>query len=501
MKGNQIKLGALLSYASIGIKIAISLVYTPVMLRMLGQHEYGLYQLSASIVSNLSILILGFGSSYVRFYSTAKTQKDKQSISNLNGMYLLINGLLAIVVLLVGFFLAQQPRLVFGSELTNAELLISQQLLVILVINLALSFVNMLFNSYITANQNFVFQRLLEILQAFTSPFLQLPLLMLGYGSLGVVLGTTITSIIIYLINIIYCFKKLDMQISLKQIDFSLFKEIGKYSSFIFIAMLIDQINWSIDIYLVGRLKGAAATAVYSIAELIDSYFRNFISAFSAVLIPTVHMLIADKADDSVISNFFARFGRIQYAILALFGTGFVFFGHPFIFFWAGEGYEDSYIIALILLLPLMFIGSQTIGIEIRRAKNKQRFYTIVSFFTAVINVVLTAFLLNFFPPVSAAFSTSITLLINTIILNWDYHKNLGLNMKLFWGNISNISLALIPPIIYGVIVVSYVNLYELSQLLISGIMYVIIYAVSFWIIGLNNEEKQMVVFRRKKKE
>lgn len=68
MKANQLKLGAVLSYVSMGIGYIISIVYTPIMLRLLGQSEYGLYNLVNSVVSYLGLLSFGFGSAYIRYY-------------------------------------------------------------------------------------------------------------------------------------------------------------------------------------------------------------------------------------------------------------------------------------------------------------------------------------------------------------------------------------------------------------------------------------------------
>ena len=45
MKVNQKKAGVLLTYLAQGIHIVSGLLYTPIMLRLLGQSEYGLYQL------------------------------------------------------------------------------------------------------------------------------------------------------------------------------------------------------------------------------------------------------------------------------------------------------------------------------------------------------------------------------------------------------------------------------------------------------------------------
>ena len=43
MKRDEIKAGALLSYLNLLIGTLIPFIYTPIMLRMLGQAEYGIY--------------------------------------------------------------------------------------------------------------------------------------------------------------------------------------------------------------------------------------------------------------------------------------------------------------------------------------------------------------------------------------------------------------------------------------------------------------------------
>ena len=71
---NQKKAGVLLSYGQTALSTLISLTYTPVMLRLLGQSEYGLYTLVNGFVSNLSLLSFGMGSAYMRYYSRAEVQ-------------------------------------------------------------------------------------------------------------------------------------------------------------------------------------------------------------------------------------------------------------------------------------------------------------------------------------------------------------------------------------------------------------------------------------------
>ena len=45
MSVNELKAGATLNYIILGLNALLGLVYTPFMLRMLGQSEYGIYSL------------------------------------------------------------------------------------------------------------------------------------------------------------------------------------------------------------------------------------------------------------------------------------------------------------------------------------------------------------------------------------------------------------------------------------------------------------------------
>ena len=81
---NQLKAGVILSYLSTGISIVIQLIYMPIMIRLLGQSEYGLYSLVSGVVSYLSLFSLGFSGAYLRFFSRFNQRKDKKGLASLN---------------------------------------------------------------------------------------------------------------------------------------------------------------------------------------------------------------------------------------------------------------------------------------------------------------------------------------------------------------------------------------------------------------------------------
>lgn len=494
MEINELKAGAVLSYLSMILGYIVSLAYTPLMLRLLGQSEYGLYNLVSSVVAYLGVLNFGFGSAYMRYYSKYKAKEDKEKIAVLNGMFLIIFSVIGSIAVLAGIVLALNSDLIFGTQLTIHELYISKILMIILVINLALSFPNIVFSSYITANERFVFQKILQLIRIIINPFVIIPVLYMGYGSLGMAVATTGLSFVIEIVNILYAYKKLDMCFNFKGFDNKLMKEMTLFSSFIFINMVSSQISWNVDKYILGRLHGTISVAIYGLAAQINSYYLSIGTTISHLFIPRVHRLVSKADSNSELNILFTKIGRIQFMILSLISIGFIFFGKTFIEIWAGVDYTESYIIILLLILPATLPLVQNIGIEIQRAKNMHSFSTWVYLIIAILNVLISIPLARRYEGAGAALGTALALIIgNGLIMNWYYKERVGLDIKYFWKQISNIVPALIVPIIFGTLATNLMDLTNLFKFLLVGIIFVVLYMSSLWKFGMNQFEKELL--------
>ena len=84
---NQKRVGVVLSYAQILTTILVNLIYTPIMLRLVGASEYGVYSLSSSVIGYLSLLYAGMTSTYLRYSSIYQKKGDQESVARLNGLY------------------------------------------------------------------------------------------------------------------------------------------------------------------------------------------------------------------------------------------------------------------------------------------------------------------------------------------------------------------------------------------------------------------------------
>ena len=496
MKANQLKAGVVLAYLSIGLNSVIQLAYTPVMLRLLGQSEYGLYSLVNSVVSYLGLLTFGIGGAYLRFYSREKAAGDKERVARLNGMFLLVFLAIGAVAFIAGLGLAGNASLAFGNKLTAAELDRAGFLVALLSVNLAISIPAGVFTSYIGAHEQYIFLRGVGIVSSLANPFLTLPLLLMGYGSFALVLVSLALSLITTAINVVFCFRKLHMRFRFRGIQWGVLKEVYIFSVFLFLGQIINQVNWNVDSIILGHVWGTAVVAVYGLAGRINSIYLTFSTAISSVFAPRINRIVAEGWDvDSQLLGLMVRVGRIQGLILLLLLMGLTLLGRPFLQWMGGsEAYLGSYPVMLLLIVPVTIPLLQNLGIEIQQAKNKHQFRSIIYAGMAGVNVLISLALARPFGAVGVAFGTAVSLEVaNGFIMNWYYHRHLGLNMIAFWKGLGSLAKGAVLPALYCLICGLTLDPFQPQWFFAAGFGLVAVYALSMWRWGMNEEERDLV--------
>ena len=139
--------------------------------------------------------------------------------------------------------------------------------------------------------------------------------------------------------------------------------------------------------------------------------------------------------------------------------------------YFTSKGISPLTVIGLLLMGPVTIPLIQNIGIEIQRAKNMHQFRSKVYFFMALGNVAISIPLGMAFGGVGCALGTAISMIVgNGLVMNWYYHKRIGLNMVYFWKNIVSILPAMIVPAVLGLAAVSMAIGVTEIRLLMMGI-------------------------------
>lgn len=491
---NQLKAGAVLSYISIGLNNIIGLTYTPFMLRMMGQSEYGLYSLVASVVAYLTVLDLGFANAIVRYTAKFRAEGKIREQYEMFGMFFLLYIGISILSLFVGSIMYFNIDTLFDQSMNETELHKIRIMMLLMIFNLAFTFPMSIWGAIITAYENFVFQKLVNIIRIILNPIVMIIMLLMGYRAIGMVVVTTAFNVVTLLINWWYCRNKLHILVLFGRFQWSFFKEVSVYSFWIFLSVIMDRIYWSTGQFVLGMFKGAATVAVYAVAIQLQSIYMGFSTAISGVFLPKVTGMVTRNNSEKEISDLFIRTGRIQYIIMAFILTGFIVFGKYFILLWAGPDYEQSYWIALCFFIPLTVPLIQNLGITILQARNQMKFRSTIYVIIALASLLISIPLAKQFGGIGCAIGTSIALITGQIIImNIYYYRKIHIDIPSFWKEIVKMSII---PLVLGILFSYLFMRYKLttSFLLIGGILFFsIIYIPLFFKYSMNTYEKELV--------
>lgn len=498
MPVNQLKAGVVLNYVVIFLNTIVGLLYTPYMLRMMGQSEYGLYSLVASVIAYLTVLDLGFGNAIVRYTAKFRAEKKTEEQYEMFGMFFLLYLVIGIIAFGIGLGLYFNVDTLFGNTMTTVELGRARIMMLLLVANLAFTFPMSIWGSIIQAYEDFVFQKSLNIIRIILNTAVMICLLHFGYKAVAMVVVQTIFNVLTLVVNFIYCRRKLDIHIyfRFKHFHWGFLKEVAIYSFWIFLNAIMDRVYWSTGQFVLGAMVGTAAVAVFAIAIQLEGMYMQFSTAISSVFLPKVTAMVATNRSRKEISDLFIRTGRIQYIVLAYILSGFIIFGRQFIELWAGAGYSDAYIISLLFFIPLTVPLIQNLGITILQARNEMKFRSVLYIIIALVSLAMQIVLTRYFGGIGCAMGVSGALVVGQIlIMNVYYRRRQDLDIKTFWKEISKMSIIPIVLIFSSMLVISHFFALDSWGKLILGIAaFSLVYIPLFFRFSMTDEERNLFI-------
>lgn len=494
---NQRKVGALLSYLSMGVTILANFIYIPVLLRFVSQEEYGVYQIMGSMIAYLSVMDFGLSNTIIRYYSKSVAQNDEEGQENILAISLIIYGfisILAMIVCIVGYNFID---VVYSETFTLYELEIAKKIYIILGVNIVLSIPSHVFGAVIQSNEKYIFYKGVVIIQAIMQPLVIIAVMHSVPNVILIAAVQLLFNVIVIVLNVIYCYSNLRIKIRLHKWDGKMIKEMLGFAFFVFLGTVVDQVNWRTDQMILGAVLGTSVAAVYSISSQLQMAFMNFSTAINNVFLPRISKVAAVTDDMQEMNNIFLKVGRLQlYVVLYVYG-GFLVLGRDFITkYWVGEAYQEAYICAVIVMTSIIIPLSQNTAIFILQAKNKHAFRSILYTVLAVLHVLIAIIAAKHWGGVGCAAAMALTQILgNTIIMNIYYWKKIGIELKKYYKSLLQMLPILLLSVVLGKGVVN-VLMDNIIGFVIVGFVYSIIYWLLVVFFAFNDYEKDMLYGR-----
>lgn len=490
----QIKIGGIISYLTIGFSIISGLIYTPWMISIIGQSNFGLYTLATSLVTMVTI-DLGLSSAITRFISKYRAENDFENIKKFLGIAYKLFIVLAIIFLvsltIVYFnvdriFLKLRP-----DEIEKVKVLLS-----IAGLYAVVSFPFQPLDGLLVSGERFIFQKLTVLISKVLNVVLMVTALLMGYGLYSLVIVNAFSGIIIISFKLYFLKKNDPQQIEWKGFDTRMTREIFSFSLWVMVTSIAQRLILNITPSVLGITSGSREIAIFSAAMTIEGYVWTFATVFGGMFLPKVSKLIfGDKGGPDAIRDLMIKVGRIEFILLAAIVSIFIMAGRDFFLNWLGTDFEKSYLITVFLILPGLITVPQEIASTTLIASNQVKYNAFSKIIVAVLSISLSYILSLRYGATGAGIAILIGNLIGGgLVLNIIYARVLKINI---WEFFRKCQLSMALPFILVLLAGIALNylITDVSWVIsLSKIMLLLaVYSLSAYYTAINHYEKELI--------
>jgi O-antigen/teichoic acid export membrane protein len=496
MKSNQIKSGAILSYVNTFVGVFIGMLYVPLVLKILTIEEYGLYQIVGAITAYLGLMDLRLATTTIRYYSQAlvsnNVKRQQEVLSTSFIIFLSMSG----VLVLFGFPLMKLFSTVYAPTLPSTQYQEGLVMLWLGIGSFALAFPTHVFSAVINSHERFVFLRSVSIISSIIKPFLSYALLMVNPLAVTLSVVQLILSFFTMICFYLYDRGVLKVSFSFHFFNKSLAKDMLKFSFFLIIVAIVDQVYWQAGKLFLGAMVGTASVALFSFAVQITRYYVTISSSLNSLIFPRVSKLVVAIEDNrQQLNSFFIRYSRVQGIVLGLILSGFILFGKEFIALWIGEQYELVYYLTLSFMIPFTWDLTQNFGISVLNAMNLHKYRAFLYSFVVLLYIVLCYPVIKLFGAVGCAvLSGACILLGNGFGLSILYSRIGNLKMRTYFYWMARIVPIALIALGLGFLLISHIPIKSWVGLFLQGGLFCIVYMIGIFFLYLSKLERRTLI-------
>lgn len=493
----QIKVGSIISYASIALNIVLGLIYTPWILHAVGSSNYGLYTLASSLIA-LFLMDFGMSAAVTRFVSNYRAQNNQSSIDAFIGLAVKFFGLICVIVAVVLGIVYANIEIIYGN-LTPSELILFKKVFIITSLFVVSCFPVNICNGILNAYEEYIWLKGIDIINRVGTVIITIILLLRGGGIISLITVNGLCNLISFMLKIVLCKIKLPVHISFSKRGTISLKDIFSFSAWSMVGSVSQQMMFNLIPSVLAMTANTTAITLYGFANVIEGYVSTITQAINGLFMPKVSRDIVKDSDARNILPLMIKVGRINQTIITLLLIGLTVLGKEFVYLWVGDEYSTLYICILFLAYPYYISASQQIANTSISVLNKVKYYALINLVTGLFNLICSYFVCQIWGIVGVCAVTGGAFILRIILLNAVYVKVLSIDIRTFFKECqlkmlpaTLITLALswfvVKMISYAVKGITGWTFFGIKVLIIC-----FIYVGIMWLWGWNGFEKQLL--------
>jgi len=380
-------------------------IWTIVIARYLGAHDYGILGFATSLTGILSITIdFGISTHIVRHIATDydSTPKYLGNALPLKSIFAIFTSILTLIILLI---------LQCDEVTITITLLFTLEMIIKSFINI----MNGAFQAFEKGKYQGIGNTLLNII-------LLIFILLAIFSDWGI-LGITFAYLISNIIALIYIYATFTKHVAKPhfELDKSFCKKITMYSMPFAITGVLYSIYYSIDIIMLNHIVGNTATGIYNASYKLINVITLLYTAYTAVIFPVMSKFF--KNDEELLEISYEKSIKYLMLIMIPLAMGTMIYSTDIIQLIYGSEYINSAptLSILIWTVCLLFVASP--GNILLQASHKEVTVTKIYAIAAAFNFILNLILIPKFSYIGAAITTVVSDILIVIIQKYVIHK------------------------------------------------------------------------------
>lgn len=491
-RSKELKIGAVLAYFTIAINIVAGLLYTPWIVKQIGDSDYGLYTLANSLI-NLFLFDFGLSAATSRFVSKYLAEGRQDKADNILGviykLYFIIDAIIMIVLTIVFFLLGN-----IYSNLTPLEI---QRFRVVFVISAVFALVNfpcVTFTGVLNSYEKFITLKVADALYRICSVVITVIALLSGGGLYALVSVQVIVGLLILIFKFLVIKIKTPVKVNFGYREKGIYRELLGFSVWVTVSTLAQRLIIGITPSILGIVSSTVAIAVFGIISVIENYVHIITTALNGMFMPKISRIFTEQNYTEKLNKLIVKVGRFQFALHGLIVTGFLLLGKDFISLWLDDTYGIAYYGILLVTVPNLFYYSLQIANTAMLVKNHVRIQAITNVAAGILNVILVFILAKGYGVLGACISIFVVYNIRNIGYFIAYYKILRLNVKkLLKECYLPLGLCMVVTIVGGIGVNYLISNCNWISLIIKAVVIIMLYLSLILVFGIKPNERNKI--------
>lgn len=476
------------------VKLAITFIMTPVFVYNMGKHDYGIWEIITAVIGYMGMLDLGLRPAITRFsakYHAEKLQEELQTLYSTSWAFMGFIGFV-IFLLFIGWALLWPEKLSANGESESKYII----LLVIIGARLLFTFPGFVAESFLEGFQKYSLKNNITIVSSIIGATLV-------YANIstsnGIIVLASVNIIMLTSKYLLYTFLMSRPELggfrpNVARASWQCFTKIAAFGSKSFVQGVATRMEQATDTLVIGILLGPAIVPFYSIPLGLVRYISTMGMNLTHAFMPLFSSLNARQQHDKVVLIYINASKMVIGVIMPL-AAGVAVVGAPFIGIWIGDEYSenaDGIILLLVTFISVPFFNP--FYSRYLTAIGEHGFLAKLSPMSAVVNLTLSVFLVREYGIIGAALGSVVPvfLFVPIYLKRTCYH--LGIPVFQY------VKKCIIPPILPVATMVCLLLLFRVQHgitnyvdILLAVVLGGSVYGILFWVISLNDFEKNFV--------